>query len=194
MIDQGKNYYPRKKKLFLVRQREHLKNMLSTLNTAQPAETVSKLDLFPLRILCRSLCATDAVINTLPTSALPCLQSEGSAVKLAIWLECAVPCHHKFPLNENDAIKIAIDASHPQLSGSGQLAFIPRVFSIYTGQPKLADSARGTKGFSPANLSRILAMPKDVNELSNRSLYRQALDLVDLVDDLNSLLHEYPCN
>ncbi|CAH8636721.1 unnamed protein product [Dicrocoelium dendriticum] len=79
------------------------------------------------------------------------------------------------------ATTIAIDATHPQLSGSGQLACIPSVFSIYSSQPKLADSTRGTKGFSPANLSRILAMPIDVNELSNRSLYGQALDLVDVM-------------
>ncbi|CAH8636804.1 unnamed protein product [Dicrocoelium dendriticum] len=82
---------------------------------------------------------------------------------------------------EGVPITIAIDVTHPQLSGSDQMACIPSVFSIYTGQSKLADSARGTKGFSPADLSRILAVPKDVNELSNRSLYRQALDLVDVM-------------
>ncbi|OON15631.1 hypothetical protein X801_08562 [Opisthorchis viverrini] len=92
---------------------------------------------------------------------------------------------------ESKLITVAVDVTHPRLSGSSALDHFPAVFAIFTGSSAPTSHATGEPGFTFLNLLNILALPVGgASELAAHPLYSRALDLANvMVTQLGSVHH-----
>lgn len=92
---------------------------------------------------------------------------------------------------ETKLVTVAVDVTHPKLSGSQKLDHFPAVFSIFTGFSAQMRSATADPSFAFTSLLNLLSLPSsDASELATHPLYSRALDLANvMVTQLGSAIH-----
>ncbi|KAF6771119.1 hypothetical protein AHF37_10454 [Paragonimus kellicotti] len=78
---------------------------------------------------------------------------------------------------EDTLFTIAVDVTHPKLSGCNRHANVPSIFSIFTGT---ASSINSDMPNTNSLLTNLL-MPTDFSKTTDKSFYREALDLANVM-------------